>query len=52
LPERALAWVYTGPPGHLWGAVADIGLMWMRWQAGRLRARLSVEVGRSARRSS
>jgi len=40
LTERALAWIYTGPLGHLWGAVADIASMWSRWMYGRLRARL------------
>jgi hypothetical protein len=38
--ERALAWIYTGPLGHLWGAVADISEMWLRWMAFRLRSRL------------
>ena len=38
--ERALAWLYTGPLGHLYGAVADIAAMWARWSARRLRERL------------
>jgi hypothetical protein len=29
--ERAQAWLYTGPLGHLWSAVADIALLWFRW---------------------
>ena len=37
-PERLLAWIVTGPPGHLWSAVADIAVLWARWAAGRLRA--------------
>jgi hypothetical protein len=41
--ERALAWLYTGPFGHLWSAVADISVLWTRWIAGeavrRFRAR-------------
>jgi len=32
--ERALAWLYLGPLGHLWSAAADIGLLWARWLAG------------------
>jgi hypothetical protein len=38
--ERSLAWLYTGPVGHLWSAVADISLLWLRWMALRLRSRL------------
>jgi hypothetical protein len=38
--ERALAWIYTGPLGHLWSVAADISLMWLRWTGMRLRARL------------
>jgi hypothetical protein len=37
--ERALAWLYTGPLGHLYGAVADISVMWVRWARSRLRER-------------
>jgi hypothetical protein len=40
LGERALAWLYTGPLGHLWGAVADISVLWARWIAGRAKAGL------------
>jgi hypothetical protein len=39
LPERALAWVVTGPPGHLWSVSADVVLMWSRWSLARLRGR-------------
>jgi hypothetical protein len=35
--ERVLAWLYTGPLGHLYGALADISVMWMRWSRLRLR---------------
>jgi hypothetical protein len=38
--ERALAWLYTGPLGHLYGVLADIGGMWVRYTAARVRARL------------
>ncbi len=41
---RALAWLYTGPLGHLYGGVADVAEMLTRWLWGRLRAR----AGRSA----
>jgi hypothetical protein len=37
--ERALAWLYTGPIGHLWSAVADLTVLWMRWIAGEARRR-------------
>jgi hypothetical protein len=40
LGERALAWLYTGPLGHLYGVLADIGAMWVRYTASRVRARL------------
>jgi len=29
--ERIVAWVYTGPAGHLWSAVADLTVLWVRW---------------------
>jgi hypothetical protein len=38
--ERFVAWLYTGPLGHLWGAVADIASMWLRWMWSRARMRL------------
>jgi hypothetical protein len=40
--ERVLAWLYTGPLGHLYGVLADIGGMWVRYTAGRVRARLRI----------
>ena len=40
LTERVLAWIYTGPLGHLWGGLADISEMWLRWMYGRLRAKM------------
>jgi hypothetical protein len=27
LPTRVLAWVYTGPLGHLYGGLADLAQM-------------------------
>jgi hypothetical protein len=38
--ERALAWLYTGPLGHLYAALADISVMWVRWTRQRVRRRL------------
>ena len=39
--ERALAWLYTGPLGRLWGALADIGELWIKWMLARAQARLT-----------
>jgi hypothetical protein len=39
IAERALAWLYTGPIGHLWSAVADLTGLWSRWIAGEARRR-------------
>jgi hypothetical protein len=33
------AWVVTGPLGHLWSALADMVLIWMRYLAHRVRGR-------------
>jgi hypothetical protein len=38
--ERVAAWIYTGPLGHLWGGLADISEMWLRWMWSRARMRL------------
>ena len=35
--DRLLAWIVTGPLGHLWSAVADIAVFAARYGAGRLR---------------
>jgi hypothetical protein len=40
LREQMLAWLYTGPLGQLWGALADISGLWARWMLGRLRGRI------------
>jgi len=29
--RRALAWIYTGPIGHLWSTAADVVVLWARW---------------------
>jgi hypothetical protein len=38
--ERAAAWLVTGPLGHLYGALADISVLWGRWALARARARV------------
>ena len=38
--ERALAWLSTGPLGRLWGTLADIAELWIKWMWSRARARL------------
>ena len=35
--ERLQAWVLTGPLGHLWSALADMTLIWVRYLAHRAR---------------
>ncbi len=42
--ERALAWLYTGPLGHLWSAVADITTLWLIWAVPRVRARVNARI--------
>ena len=37
--ERLLAWVVTGPPGHLWSLVADVTILWVRYGLAKLRDR-------------
>jgi hypothetical protein len=43
--ERFLAWIYTGPVGHLYGTVADVGQLWILYLASRIRRRLSSDGG-------
>lgn len=38
--ERALAWLFTGPLGHLYGLLADLAVLWARYARLRLRERL------------
>jgi hypothetical protein len=38
--ERALAWLYTGPLGHLYGVLADVFVLWARYLRSRARASL------------
>jgi hypothetical protein len=37
---RALAWVYTGPVGHLYGGLADWGVLLWRLALARARRRV------------
>jgi hypothetical protein len=37
--ETLSAWIVTGPLGHLYGTLADITLLWVRWGLTRVRAR-------------
>jgi hypothetical protein len=37
--ERALAWLYTGPLGHLYGLLADVAVLWLRYLRSRLKDR-------------
>lgn len=50
--ERLAAWIVTGPLGHLWSAVADIGSFAVLAGASRVRQRMLAGLGRrpSARR--
>jgi hypothetical protein len=36
-----MAWVVTGPLGHMWSAGADMALIWSRYLAQRARRRIS-----------
>jgi hypothetical protein len=37
--DAILAWLVTGPLGHLWSAVADMVLLWARYLMARSRGR-------------
>ncbi|MFL5826012.1 MAG: hypothetical protein ACJ76V_05760 [Thermoleophilaceae bacterium] len=39
--QRLVAWLYTGPLGHLYGVLADLVQLWVRYGLHRLRARFS-----------
>jgi hypothetical protein len=38
--ETLSAWIVTGPLGHLYGTLADITVLWVRWGLSRVRARV------------
>jgi len=40
LPTRVLAWVYTGPLGHLYGGLADWASLFGRLALARVRTRV------------
>ncbi|MGI8441106.1 MAG: hypothetical protein ACR2NV_13095 [Thermoleophilaceae bacterium] len=44
IPERLLAWLYTGPLGHLYSVVVDVAVLFARLILAR--ARRSVPHGR------
>ncbi|HEX8857144.1 MAG TPA: hypothetical protein VF752_16235 [Thermoleophilaceae bacterium] len=39
--ERLVEWLYTGPLGHLYGVLADLVQLWVRYGVRRLRLRVS-----------
>jgi hypothetical protein len=39
LTTRAMAWLYTGPLGHLYGGLADWAVLLSRWALTRARGR-------------
>jgi hypothetical protein len=46
--DRLLAWIYTGPLGHLYGTLADITELWVLYLASRVRRRLRGDGGLAA----
>ena len=40
-----MAWIYTGPVGHLYGTVADVVQLWILYLASRVRRMLSGNAG-------
>jgi hypothetical protein len=43
--DRFLAWIYTGPVGHLYGTVADVSQLWIAYLTSRIRRRLASDAG-------
>jgi len=39
--DRLLAWIYTGPLGHLYGTLADIAQLWFLYLMSLVKRRLS-----------
>jgi hypothetical protein len=39
--RRLLAWIYTGPLGHLWSTSIDVVVLWARLGGAKLRGRYS-----------
>jgi hypothetical protein len=40
--DRFLAWIYTGPLGHLYGTVADVTELWILYMSSRIRRKLGL----------
>ena len=38
--DRFLAWIYTGPVGHLYGTITDVAQLWILFLASLARRRL------------
>jgi hypothetical protein len=38
--ERLVAWLVTGPVGHLWSVVTDITILWIRYGIAKVRGRV------------
>jgi hypothetical protein len=39
LRDRTIAWIVTGPVGHLWSVLADLAVLFSRYGWSRLRSR-------------
>jgi hypothetical protein len=46
--DRFLAWIYTGPVGHLYGTVADIAQLWFLYLMSLAKHRLRGDGGLSS----
>ena len=46
--ERFLAWIYTGPLGHLYGTAADVTQLWLGYVGSVIRHRLRPDAGLDA----
>ena len=46
--DRFLAWIYTGPVGHLYGTVADLAQLWFLYLMSLAKHRLSGDGGLSS----
>jgi hypothetical protein len=42
--DRFLAWIYTGPVGHLYGTVVDVTQLWTAFLMSRIQRRLSAHA--------
>jgi hypothetical protein len=43
--DRFLAWIYTGPLGHLYGTAADVVQLWFLYLVSSARRRLNSGGG-------